>query len=295
MPELEPRSHLRYRRTIEHNMPTGTKIAAIVLVVLLGAAGLYYAVVAPPAPNNKSAAAKESGAATGGTAVNGLSSQTPGTLAPAVPSVGAQPSPATSTPAIGTLGANGTAGSPTPVPTGLPAGTGTAGAREQPGFAPGSLSAGGTGKGDMPASARPAPAPAPGTTINGIPVSGGTGATTPTVGAVPASGTAPAVTPQGGPRPTSPTPAGVVPSGGVNGGLGLAGGAGNTRKEVRAHRDEYKSRKAAGHGEGGMVIASCLEPAEVHQLQAHEIGRNLRKEADQHQGSAHNQQGPKVR
>lgn len=207
-------------------MPTGTKIAAIVLVVLLGAAGLYYALVAPPAPNNKSAAVKESGAATGGTAVNGLSSQTPGTLAPVVPSVGAPPSSASSTPAIGTLGANGTAGSPTPVPTpvptGLPAGTGTAGAREQPGFAPGSLSAGGTGKGDMPASARPAPAPAPGTTINGIPVSGGTGATTPTVGAVPASGTAPAVTPQGGPRPTTPTPAGVVPSGGVNGGLGTA-------------------------------------------------------------------------
>jgi nucleoid-associated protein YgaU len=206
-------------------MPTGTKIAAIVLVVLLGAAGLYYAVVAPPASNSKSATAKESGAATGGTAVNGLSSQTPGTLAPAVPSVGAQPSPASATPAVGALGANGISGSPTPVPTGLPAGTGTAGAREQPGFTPGSLTSGGTGKGDLPASARPAPAPAPGTVINGIPVSGGNPTTPPTVGAVPASGTAPMVTPLGGPRPTSPTPVGVVPNGGVNTGGGGIGPA----------------------------------------------------------------------
>lgn len=208
-------------------MPTGTKIAAIVLVVLLGAAGLYYAVVAPPASNNKSAAAKESGAASGGTAVNGLSSQTPGTLAPAVPSVGAQPSAASSTPAVGTLGTSGTVGSPTPVPTpvptGLPAGSGTTGVREQPGFAPGSLGAGGTGKGDLPASARPAPAP--GTTVNGIPVNGGTasagtasGSQIPAVGAVPANSTAPAVNTVGGPRPTTAAPVGTVPSSSATGG-----------------------------------------------------------------------------
>ena len=196
-------------------MPTGTKIAAIVLVVLLGAAGLYYAFVAPPAPNTKSVAAKESGAASNGAVVNGLSSQNPGTLAPAIPSVGAPPSPASSTPAVGALGAAGPSSATTPVPTGLPAGTGAAPAREQPGFAPGSLGSAGTGKGDLPASARPAPAPAPGTTINGIPVTGGAAA--PTVNAVPASSTAPApaVSTAGGPRPSTPGPTGTVPSTGV--------------------------------------------------------------------------------
>ena len=192
-------------------MPTGTKIAAIVLVVLLGAAGLYYAFVAPPASNTKSVTAKESGTAASGTTVNGLSSQTPGTLAPVIPSVGAPPSPSSATPAVGTLGAAGPASTTTPVPTGLPAGTGTAPAREQPGFAPGSLGAAGTGKGDLPASARPAPAPAPGTTINGIPVTGGS--TTPAVNAVPANSTAPAPVATGGPRPAPATPSGTVPIG----------------------------------------------------------------------------------
>ena len=213
-------------------MPTGTKIAAIVLVVLLGAAGLYYAFVAPPASNTKSVTAKESGTAASGTTVNGLSSQTPGTLAPAIPSVGAPPSSASSTPAIGALGSAGPGAATTPVPTGLPAGTGTAPAREQPGFAPGSLSAAGTGKGDLPASARPAPAPAPGTTINGIPVTGGSttlapttvNPTTPSVNAVPANSTAPApaVTTAGGPRPTTPGPSGTVPSGSVPTGVSPA-------------------------------------------------------------------------
>lgn len=218
MPEHESRSHLRYRRTIEHPMPTGTKIAAIVLVVLLGAAGLYYAFVAPPASNTKPASARESGSSPTGTTANGLSSQTPSTLAPAVPSVGAQPSSASSTPAIGTLGAAGATNgqSPaavTPVPTGLPAGTGATAPREQPGFAPGSLGAAGPGKGDLPASARPAPVAAPGATVNGIPVSGSPApsGTAPTVGAVPASGTAPAPAAVGGPRPTSAGPVGTVP------------------------------------------------------------------------------------
>lgn len=196
-------------------MPTGTKIAAIVLVVLLGAAGLYYAFVAPPASNPKSVAAKESGAGSNGAAVNGLSSQNPGTLAPAIPSVGAPPSSNSSTPAVGALGSAGQPSATTPVPTGLPAGTGTAPAREQPGFAPGSLGSAGTGKGDLPASARPAPAPAPGTTINGIPVTSSPTAgspTTPSVNAVPANSTAPAVNTVGGPRPTTAGPTGTVPT-----------------------------------------------------------------------------------
>ena len=58
-------------------MPTGTKIAAIVAVVLLAAAGLYYAFVAPPASNTS--ATKPS------TSANGLSAQTPSTLAPTSP------------------------------------------------------------------------------------------------------------------------------------------------------------------------------------------------------------------
>ena len=70
-------------------MPTGTKIAAIVAVVLLAAAGLYYAFVAPATPNNRTPQPAPSGA-------NGLSSQSPATLAPApapsIPTVGAPPS-----------------------------------------------------------------------------------------------------------------------------------------------------------------------------------------------------------
>jgi len=197
-------------------MPTGTKIATIVLVILLGAAGLYYAFVAPSASNPKSNAARESGTPSAGMTTNGLSSQTPGTLAPMVPSVGAQPSPASTTPAVGALGA-GTTGTPTP--TGLPAGTGTPPARPQPGFAPGTLGAAGTGKGDMPGTTvstggtRPMPTAAPGstgagTTVNGFPVN-----TPPQIGAVPANGIAGGAPSAGGPRPTGVGPTGLVPTG----------------------------------------------------------------------------------
>lgn len=219
MPEHEPRPHLRYRRTSEHTMPTGTKIAAIVCVILLGAAGLYYAFVAPSASNQKSTAARESGAPSTSTSVNGLSSQTPTTLVPPIPSVGAQPSAASATPAVGSLGSTpGTAvavgqpGGMSPSPTGLPAGTGSTAGRPQPGFAPGSLGAQGTGKGDLPAGstaanplgttvptgARPAPAQAApvGATVNGFPA--GAAGTVPAVTATPASGTA-------GPTPTGIT------------------------------------------------------------------------------------------
>ena len=200
-------------------MPTGTKIAAIVLVVLLGAAGLYYAFVAPPASNTKPASAREGGSSPTGTTANGLSSQTPSTLAPAVPSVGVPPSSASTTPAVGALGSAGSATSPSPtavspVPTGLPAGTGASAPREQPGFAPGSLGSAGPGKGDAPAGVRPAPVAAPGATVNGIPLTGTPAqpGATPAVGAVPASGTAPAPASTGGPRPTTGGPTGTVPS-----------------------------------------------------------------------------------
>ncbi len=193
-------------------MPTGTKIAAIVAVVLLAAAGLYYAFVAPPASNTS--ATKPS------TSANGLSAQTPSTLAPTIPSVGAPPSSASSTPAVGALGQNSGSTS-IPTPTGLPAGTGTAAGREQPGFTPGSLSSSSGGKGDFPGvtgGSRPTAAPAPGlgsgsSTINGLPV-GGTGAGS--TSTTPATGTTTGTT-AGGPRPTSPTPVGTVPNAPVGG------------------------------------------------------------------------------
>ena len=197
-------------------MPTGTKIAAIVAVVLLAAAGLYYAFVAPPASNTS--ATKPS------TSANGLSAQTPSTLAPTIPSVGAPPSSASSTPAVGALGQN-PGSSAIPTPTGLPAGTGTTAGREQPGFAPGSLSSNSGGKGDFPGvtgGSRPTAAPAPGAgsgTINGLPV-GGTGVagstSTSTSTGTPATGTTVGTT-VGAPRPTSPTPVGTVPNAPVGG------------------------------------------------------------------------------
>lgn len=60
-------------------MPTGTKIAAIVLVVLLGAAGLYYAFV-PPTPATKPASS--GGTGIGATDTGALGSR-PSTLPPA--------------------------------------------------------------------------------------------------------------------------------------------------------------------------------------------------------------------
>lgn len=222
-------------------MPTGTKIAVIVLVVLLGAAGLYYAFVAPSASNPKSTAAKESGIPSAGSPAltpgrtDGLSSPSALTQAPVVPSIGTQPSSASSTPAVGALanpngypsgtpatapGMTATAarpGSASPSPTGLPAGTGTGASRPQPGFAPGSLGTAGTGKGDLPGAplgapvapgARPQPSPVtPGGTVNGFPAS-----SAPQVGATPANGVAtpagPVTTPTGGLDPNGPRPTG---------------------------------------------------------------------------------------
>ena len=80
-------------------MPTGTKIAVIVLVVLLGAAGLYYAFV-PPAPAPKSDSLRPSTSMPSSTAVPG------GTL-------GSVPN------SIGTLG-GGTLGGSTGAPSTLP-------------------------------------------------------------------------------------------------------------------------------------------------------------------------------
>ena len=63
-------------------MPTGTKIAAIVLVVLLGAAGLYYAFVPPaPAPKFDPSRGSTSGATAGAGVTDPLSR--PSTLPPA--------------------------------------------------------------------------------------------------------------------------------------------------------------------------------------------------------------------
>jgi collagen type I/II/III/V/XI/XXIV/XXVII alpha len=207
-------------------MPTGTKIAVIVAVILLGAAGLYYAFVAPPASNTS--ASKPS------TSANGLSAQTPSTLAPTIPSVGAPPSSASSTPAVGALGQN-PGSSAIPTPTGLPAGTGMTAGREQPGFTPGSLSSNSGGKGDFPGvtgGSRPTAAPAPGAgsgTINGLPVGGtGVAGSNSTSTGTPAAGTTVGTT-VGAPRPTSPTPVGTVPNAPVGGtSTGTTGATGST-------------------------------------------------------------------
>ncbi len=165
MPEHETRSHLRTVAKIEHPMPTGSKIAAIVLVVLLAAAGLYYAFVAPPASNNTAALGSKNSSTTtngnsnlpGGTA--GLASQTPNTLTPSGFGSGTGTGTGTGTPTItvvqngtGTVASTGLGtGGPAPVNTTGPGGTGinTNGGTSQPGFAPGSLGSAGTGKGDF--------------------------------------------------------------------------------------------------------------------------------------------------
>ncbi|MBI1302516.1 MAG: LysM peptidoglycan-binding domain-containing protein [Phycisphaera sp.] len=182
-------------------MPTGPKIAAITLVVILAAAGLYYAFVAPstPAPSRAGVGASEPATAAPSPA-NGIGSQSPGTI----PSVGAAPSPATSTPAIGAL-------TGTPAPTG---GLGTGGLNglpprgEQPGFTPGSLGAADPGKGDLPATARPALGGNAGGSLNGLPA-GGLNARPigPTQPSTPAAVTTPALGGNPGMAPSSPAPA----------------------------------------------------------------------------------------
>lgn len=173
MPEHEVRSHLRYRRNLEHNMPTGTKIATIVLVVLLGAAGLYYAFVAPPASNTKSNAEKETGTTTS--------------------TVPTAPSTLTLTPTNGT---GATAPATAPMPTNGTAANTPRG--NQPTFAPGTLGSAGTGKGDA-FGAGTGTAPGVGTGTTGSAGTLGAG----TAGSLPANGLA-----TGGgnaARPTAPT------------------------------------------------------------------------------------------
>lgn len=198
-------------------MSNGPKIAAISLVVILAAAGLYYAFVAPasPTPARTGAGSSEPAAAApasaNGLGATGLGSQTPTTI----PSVGAAPSAATSTPAIGAL-----TGTPTPT-NGLGAnGLGPRG--EQPGFAPGSLGAAGTGKGDLPSTARPSIGGAADGTRNGLPAGGLTarpiGPTQPPVSTPPSAD--PLTSPSnpsgpsiGGPRPLNPERPSIPASG----------------------------------------------------------------------------------
>jgi len=97
-------------------MPTGTKIAVIVLVVLLGAAGLYYAFV-PPAPTPKSDSLKSS--STGTTSTLGSATGT-GSMGTVPNSTGTLGAPSTLPPAGTGASASGlspnggtTSGSPT--------------------------------------------------------------------------------------------------------------------------------------------------------------------------------------
>lgn len=126
-------------------MPTGTKIAAIVLVLLLGVAGVYYMSAAPTAPNNlKSTAAKETGASsTSGSVI------TPPTLtlSPTVPgSATTSPVTTTSTPTpTGVTGTNGTSGANS---TGLASNSADGTVRTQPPFVPSGSTPAGSGKGD---------------------------------------------------------------------------------------------------------------------------------------------------
>jgi nucleoid-associated protein YgaU len=181
-------------------MPNGPKIAAITLVVILAAAGLYYAFVAPstPAPARGGVGASEPAAAAPAP-TNGIGSQSPITI----PSVGAAPSAASQTPAIGALSGN-------PAPTGGLGVNGLPPRGEQPTFAPGSLGAADAGKGDLPATARPAIG-GTGGSMNGLPAGGLSarpiGPTQPAAPSpAPAAANPPAANPAINPA-SSPTPA----------------------------------------------------------------------------------------
>ncbi len=201
-------------------MPNGPKIAAITLVVILAAAGLYYAFVAPstPAPSRTGVGASEPAAAAPAP-TNGIGSQSLSTI----PSVGAAPSAASQTPAIGALSGN-------PTPTGGLGVNGLPPRGEQPGFVPGSLGAAGAGKGDLPATARPAIG-GTGGSMNGLPAGGLSarpiGPTQPSAPSpAPAAANPPAANPAvspaspptpapaaGGPRPVAPErPTPVAPA-----------------------------------------------------------------------------------
>ena len=102
-------------------MPTGTKIAVIVLVVLLGAAGLYYAFV-PPAPTPKSDSMKSGSTGTTSTLGSGVGSSTlPGSAGALPNSTGTLGAPSTLPPAGTGAPATGLSSSGTPTTDGLEA------------------------------------------------------------------------------------------------------------------------------------------------------------------------------
>jgi len=98
-------------------MPTGTKIAVIVLVVLLGAAGLYYAFV-PPAPTPKSDSLKSS--STGTTSTFGSTTGT-GSMGTVPNSTGTLGAPSTLPPAGTGASASGLTPNGSPTTDGLEA------------------------------------------------------------------------------------------------------------------------------------------------------------------------------
>ncbi len=213
-------------------MPTGTKIAAIVLVVLLGAAGLYYAFV-PPAPAPKFDPTKASGSSV----TDPLSR--PSTLPPAGSSASTGTAAGIDALAnragVGAPGVNstGTVGTtPSPIPgmnNTAPAGA-VAGANTVPGTAvPGTTISGATNS-TAPRAAfnngfrnGPGTAPSPGTSV-GTAGSGtitGTSSSDPTGLAVGGTGGTVGTSPSGSTAPGSTTtgPTGIGTGAGSSNGL----------------------------------------------------------------------------
>jgi len=164
-------------------MPTGSKIATIVLVVLLGAAGIYYLATAPSTTSSKSSATKDVASSTQAT-------QTPASAGPPtltlVPATGGATGGATATPAGSSASPNTT---PTPAPLGTPAVAGAQ--RTQPPFNGATSTPAGTGKGDVAFNPNPqTAAPTNGIAANGV-VGGASTATTSSTGTVSSPNTAP--------------------------------------------------------------------------------------------------------
>ena len=202
----------------------GSKFAAIAVVVLLAAAGLYYAFVAPSTPPDNSPVG-----------ANGLvtaSTGRPAVTPPPLRTVGAATSSNSSTPALRALGGeSNAAGSGNGFTSGglasggqgvggttAPTTVGGAPRTEQPTFNPGSLAAGGTGKGDGAPASTQAPITAPGSTpspsASPTRVAGGgfnNGFDAPVTPRTAPVGTGGATAP----TPSSPTPSTIAGNGGV--------------------------------------------------------------------------------
>ena len=240
-------------------MLNGPKIAAAGVVVLLLGGIVYLSVAGPSKPANPpvakagstAGAAADSRPTVPATPPNPFDSNAPGnTLASGSPSTLTLTSPQPG--AAGAPGAPNATSAPntsnaTPSPV---AGTGAAGVAArgtQPGFPSGSLGAGGTGKGDVPAAPNPnATGAAPGglasnapRSMNGFPAAG-TG---------PTSASGPGLGAGGGPNlSTTAGPTPLSGNAGLSGNTGLSGSTGMPPRSTAG--------MSAGTGERTHVVAS---------------------------------------